>query len=153
MAAKKEPRESSDKFYQDQARALVAQKYSVSSNCVDLKTKLDNITAEILTRTELQASSGCRNQLFGKTDCKQEQKNFIPILRNAELALSQAYNNNKCSLVFGEIDAKKLNAAIEEGYAQADEELGKGLRMQEYLIYGVGLLVVGFGIYYFTKKR
>jgi len=42
---------------------------------------------------------------------------------------------------------------IDQAYADADKELGAGLRMQEYLIYGVGLLVVGFGIYYFTKKR
>jgi hypothetical protein len=149
----KAPRESSDKYYQDQAKALVAQKYSVTKNCVELKTKLDNIAAEILTRTELQASSGCRNKLFGKDDCKQEQKNFLLILRAQELALNQAYNTNQCSLVFGKIDADITNAAIEQGYAQADEELGKGLRTQEYLIYGVGLLVVGFGIYYFIKKR
>lgn len=153
MAENKAPRESSDKYYQDQAKILVARKYAVSNNCIDIKTKQENIAAEILTRTQLQASSGCRNQLFGKTDCKQEQKNFIPILRNAELALNQAYNNNKCSVAFGEIDSQKLDAAIQAGYAQADEELGKGLRTQEYLIYGVGLLVVGFGIYYFTKKR
>lgn len=142
-----------DKKYQEAANALVAQKYAPSSNCVDLKTKLQNIGAEITTRSELYASGSCKNKLFSKDDCKQEQKNYLPILRQAELALTQAYNTNKCEVVFGELEAQKTQAAIEAAYAQADEELGSGLRMQEYLIYGVGLLVVGFGIYYFTKKR
>lgn len=142
-----------NKQYTELANQLVAQKYFVTNNCIDIKTKQDNIAAEILTRTELQASGSCRNKLFSKEDCKQEQKVFIPILRRAELELNQAYNNAKCGIVFGEIDTKKTSDAIEQAYADVDQELGSKLRLQEYLIYGVGLLVVGFGIYYFTKKR
>jgi hypothetical protein len=142
-----------DKQYQEAANALVASKYAISKNCIELKTKLQNIGAEITTRSELYASGSCKNKLFSKDDCRQEQKNYLPILRKRELELTQAYNTNKCEIVFGDIEAKKTQDAINEAYAQADKELGSGLRMQEYLIYGVGLLAVGFGIYYFTKKR
>jgi ribosomal protein L9 len=142
-----------DKKYQEEANALVAQKFEVTKNCIDLKTKIQNIGAEITTRSELYASGSCKNKLFSKEDCRQEQKNYLPILRKRELELTQAYNANKCDVVFGDIEAKKTQDAIDKAYAEADKELGAGLRMQEYLIYGVGLLVVGFGIYYFTKKR
>lgn len=142
-----------DKKYQEAANALVAEKYSPSTNCIDLKTKLQNIGAEITTRSELFASGSCKNKLFSKADCKQEQKNYLPILRQAELALTQAYNTNKCDIVFGDIEAKKTQDALDLAFSDADQELGSKLRLQEYLIYGVGLLVVGFGIYYFTKKR
>lgn len=142
-----------DKKYQEAANQLVAQKYATSKNCIDLKTKIQNIAAEITTRSELYASGSCKNKLFSKEDCRQEQKNYLPILRQAELALTQAYNTNKCEVVFGDIETKKTQDALDQAYADADKELGAGLRMQEYLIYGVGLLVVGFGIYYFTKKR
>jgi len=77
----------------------------------------------------------------------------LPILRQAELALTQAYNTNQCEIVFGDIETKKTQDALDKAYAEADQELGSKLRLQEYLIYGVGLLVVGFGIYYFMKKR
>jgi len=140
-----------DKKYQEAANALVAQKYAPSKNCIDLNTKLQNIGAEITTRSELYASASCKNKLFSKDDCRQEQKNYLPILRQAELALTQAYNTNQCEVVFGE--PKKTQDAIDKAYAEADQELGSKLRLQEYLIYGVGLLVVGFGIYYFMKKR
>lgn len=142
-----------NKEYQEAANDLVAEKYRKTKNCIDLKTKLQNIGAEITTRSELFASGSCKNKLFSKEDCKQEQKNYLPILREAELALTQAYNNNKCEVVFGDIETKKTQDALDAAYAGADEELGSKLRLQEYLIYGVGLLVVGFGIYYFTKKR
>ena len=88
-----------------------------------------------------------------KDDCKQEQKNYLPILRLAELALTQAYITNKCDIVFGDIEAKKTQDALDSAFGDVDQELDSKLRLQEYLIYGVGLLVVGFGIYYFTKKR
>jgi hypothetical protein len=121
---------------------LVAQKFEVTKNCIDLKTKIQNIGAEITTRSELYASGSCKNKLFSKEDCRQEQKNYLPILRKRELELTQAYNANKCDVVFGDIEAKKTQDAIDKAYAEADKELGAGLRMQEYLIYGVGLLVV-----------
>jgi hypothetical protein len=111
------------------------------------------LQAEILTRTELQASSGCRNKTFGKDDCKQEQKIFLPILRTGELALKQAYNTNKCELVLGKIDSQLTQDQINEGQANVDASVGSKLRMQTILIYGVGLLAVGFGIYYFIKKK
>lgn len=142
-----------DKKYQEAANALVAQKYATSKNCIDLNTKIQNIGAEITTRSEMFASGSCKNKLFSKNDCRQEQKNYLPILRQAELALNQAYNSAKCGIVFGDIEDKKTYDAVDQAYADIDQEIGSGLRMQEYLIYGVGLLVVGFGIYYFTKKR
>lgn len=142
-----------DKKYQEAARALVAEKFAVSKNCVELRTKIQNIGAEITTRSEMYASGSCKNKLFSKNDCRQEQKNYLPILRQAELALTQAYNTNKCEVVFGDLETKKTQDALDKAYAEADQELGSKLRLQEYLIYGVGLLVVGFGIYYFMKKR
>lgn len=142
-----------DKQYQEAARALVAQKFAVSKNCIELRTKIQNIGAEITSRAEMYASGSCRNKLFSKNDCRQEQKNYLPILRQAELALNQAYNTNNCDVVFGKLMQAEDDKALEQAYADIDAELGSGLRMQEYLIYGVGLLVVGFGIYYFTKKR
>jgi hypothetical protein len=142
-----------NKTYTELANALIKEKYSVSNNCVELKTKLQNLQAEILTRTELQASSGCRNKTFGKDDCKQEQKIFLPILRQGELALKQAYNTNKCELVLGKIDSQLTQDQINQGQADVDASVGSKLRMQTILIYGVGLLAVGFGIYYFIKKK
>jgi hypothetical protein len=142
-----------NKQYTELADALIKEKYSVTKNCLDLKTKLQNLQAEILTRTELQASSGCRNKTFGKDDCKQEQKIFLPILRTGELALKQAYNNNQCELALGKIDSQLTQDQINEGQANVDASVGSKLRMQTILIYGVGLLAVGFGIYYFIKKK
>lgn len=141
------------KTYNELANALIKEKYSVSNNCIDLKTKIQNLQAEILTRTELQASSGCKNEFFGKDDCKQEQKIFLPILRTAELALKQAYNTNKCELVLGKIDSQATQDQINQGQADVDAGEGSKLRMQTILIYGVGLLVVGVGVYFFLRKK
>jgi hypothetical protein len=142
-----------DKQYQEAANALIAQKFAVNTNCIELKTKIQNIGAEITTRSEMYASGSCKNKLFSKDDCRQEQKNYLPILRKRELELTQAYNASKCDVVFGEIEAKKTQEEIDKAYADIDKELGAGLKKQEYLIYGAGLLVVALGIYFFTKKR
>lgn len=141
------------KQYTRLADALVKEKYAVSNNCIQLKTKLQNLQAEILTRTELQASSGCKNQVFGKDDCKREQKIFLPILRKGELALKQAYNTNKCELVLGKIDSQTTQDQINQGQVDVDANEGSKLRMQTILIYGVGLLVVGVGVYFFLRKK
>lgn len=142
-----------NKAYTELANALIKEKYSVINNCIDLKTKIQNLQAEILTRTELQASSGCRNKTFSKDDCKREQKIFLPILRKGELALKQAYNTNKCELVLGKIDSQMTQDQINRGQDDVDATVGSKLKMQTILIYGVGLLVVGVGVYFFLRKK
>lgn len=134
--------------------SLVKDKYAVTTNCVELRTKVQNLQTEILTRTELRASSSCKNRVKkGLDDCKREQNIFLPLLRKAEIDLKQAYNNNKCELVFGDVESKKTQDQLDAAMDSADKGLGSKLKLQEYLIYGVGLLVVGFGLYFFLRKK
>lgn len=143
-----------NKQYLSLAETLVKDKYAVTKNCVELRTKIQNLQTEILTRTELRASSACDNKVRkGLDDCKREQNIFLPLLRKAEIDLKQAYNNNKCELVFGDVESKKTQDQLDAAMDSADKGLGSKLKLQEYLIYGVGLLVVGFGIYYFIKRK
>ena len=143
-----------NKQYKALGESLVKNKYATTTNCLELRTKIQNLQTEIAVRTELRASSTCRNEsLRGKDDCKREQNEFLPLLRRAEIDLKQAYNNNKCELAFGDIESKKTQDQIDLASESAEAGLGSKLRLQEYLIYGVGLLAVGFGIYYFIKKK
>lgn len=143
-----------NKQYLAKGEALVKEKYSVSTNCVELRTRIQNIETEILTRTELRASSACDNKVRkGLDDCKREQNMTLPLLRKAELDLKQAYNNNKCELAFGKVESDKTQIELDDSFSKAETGLGSKLKLQEYLIYGVGLLAVGFGIYYFTRKK
>jgi len=143
-----------NKQYQALGESLVKNKYATTTNCVELRTKIQNLQSEIATRTELRASSACDNKFKkGLDDCKREQNIFLPLLRKAEIELKQAYNNNKCELVFGDIESKKTQDQIDLASESAEAGLGSKLRLQEYLIYGVGLLAVGFGIYYFIKRK
>jgi len=143
-----------NKDYLALGESLVKNKYATTTNCVELRTKIQNIQTEILTRTELRASSACDNKVRkGLDDCKREQNIFLPLLRKAEIDLKQAYNNNKCELVFGDVESKKTQDQLDAAMDSAETGLGSKLRLQEYLIYGVGLLAVGFGIYYFIKRK
>jgi len=143
-----------NKQYQALGESLVRTKYATTTNCVELRTKIQNLQSEIAVRTELRASSTCDNKSKkALDDCKREQNIFLPLLRKAEIELKQAYNNNKCELVFGDVESKKTQDQLDAAMEGADTGLGSKLRLQEYLIYGVGLLAVGFGIYYFIKRK